>query len=64
MKAMFAGVEVIAGLLCVSVNGQLLSTKVKNNIIQDVFRADPALAASAIRLSFHDCVGKVKTWYS
>ena len=46
-------------LLCGRVLGQKpkLSDKIKENLISDVFEKDPALAASAIRLSFHDCVG-------
>ena len=46
-------------LLCGRVLSQKpkLSDKIKENIISEVFENDPALAASAIRLSFHDCVG-------
>ena len=46
-------------LLCGGVLGQnqKLSDKIKENIVREVFEKDPALAASAIRLSFHDCVG-------
>ena len=44
-------------LLCGRVRGQKLSDKIKESIVRDVFEKDPALAASAIRLSFHDCVG-------
>ena len=39
------------------VRGQKLSDMIKKNIISEVFEPDPGLAASAIRLSFHDCVG-------
>ena len=45
-------------LLCGRVLGQKLSDKIKENMISEVFENDPALAASAIRLSFHDCVGR------
>ena len=57
---MLAGVEIVLGLFSVMVHGQLLSNRIKDSIIREVFSADPALAASAIRLSFHDCVGKFK----
>ena len=33
------------------------STVIKDKIIQRVFMSDPSLAASALRLMFHDCVG-------
>ena len=48
-------------LLCGRVLSQKLSDKIKENIISEVFENDPALAASAIRLSFHDCVGSTIT---
>ena len=38
--------------------GQRLSERIKESIIREVFSSDPGMAASAIRLSFHDCVGK------
>lgn len=40
------------------VHGQKLSDMIKESIISDVFSRDPELAASSIRLSFHDCVGE------
>ena len=46
-------------LLCLTAHGQQpkLSDVIKENIIKEVFTPDPGFAASAIRLSFHDCVG-------
>ena len=46
-------------LLWLTAHGQQpkLSDRIKENIISEVFVPDPGLAASAIRLSFHDCVG-------
>ena len=47
----------VCGGAMVHVGGQKLSDMIKKSIISEVFEPDPGLAASAIRLSFHDCVG-------
>ena len=49
--------SILAWLIWATVQGQKLSDLIKENIVSEVFTRDPALAASAIRLSFHDCVG-------
>ena len=52
--------SILVGILVLlTAHGQQpkLSDVIKENIIKEVFTPDPGLAASAIRLSFHDCVG-------
>ena len=60
MQFYSAATTILVGiLLWVTARGQQpkLSDRIKENIISEVFTPDPGLAASAIRLSFHDCVG-------
>ena len=62
METLFSSPNIVVGLFCAIVHGQSrpkLSEIIKENIIQEVFTTEPHLAATAIRLSFHDCVGKV-----
>ena len=62
MISLFSSPNIVVGLFCAMVHGQSrpkLSETIKQNIIEEVFTTEPHLAATAIRLSFHDCVGKV-----
>ena len=61
MQFYSAATTILVGILLLGLTARgqqpKLSDRIKENIISEVFGPDPGMAASAIRLSFHDCVG-------